>query len=342
MRLAGFEDFGDFYDDKELDAAADEPVDWIVEGCFASGANTVLGGPSKCLKTSLSIDLLDAIANGRPFLGRFKVPRPRRVLMFSMESTRRQVSRIKRRIREAYSQYEQGDPRNSHTFYKTVRVDDRKHRDFIAKAIDTFKAEVVLFDAAYRCVPEDATSSINRFSEIMQPIEDIARNAGCTLKFAHHATKHVKPRGWLQPSDLANSGWCEWPSQYFLVNRETEFKNDGKHPLRFSVNGRDGQMSRHHINVDEGPGVTKWDVQFADGPQEADANPKGLRIDDEAIAMIAKHGGLTQTALRKAIAAARGGSQPSNDQMKGLAKRLQSSGKVKIDGDRKLVLATAA
>jgi len=54
----------------ELTESDDEPVAWIVPDYIAEGSTTQLTGQPKAGKTTLALCLADAVASGRPFLGR--------------------------------------------------------------------------------------------------------------------------------------------------------------------------------------------------------------------------------------------------------------------------------
>jgi hypothetical protein len=61
---------------------------WLIEGIAVAGEPLLIGGPKKSLKTSLALDLAISLATGSTFLGRFTVPTPRSVVLFSGESGR--------------------------------------------------------------------------------------------------------------------------------------------------------------------------------------------------------------------------------------------------------------
>src|SRR5262245_10097736 len=87
---------------ESLDSAAFSvakfPFHWLVEGILVAGQPGVLGGPKKALKSSLAVDLAISIGTGTPFLGRFAVPRRRRVALFSGESSRATLQDTARRV----------------------------------------------------------------------------------------------------------------------------------------------------------------------------------------------------------------------------------------------------
>src|SRR6202044_1000553 len=71
---------------------------YLVRGILAAGQPGGIFGAFKTLKTSLAADLLISIASGTPFLGRFPVPKPGRVLFLSGESGLPALQSIARRI----------------------------------------------------------------------------------------------------------------------------------------------------------------------------------------------------------------------------------------------------
>src|SRR5262245_6344007 len=76
-------------------------IDWLAEGVLAAGQPAVIGGPAKSLKTSLAVDLAVSLGTGTPFLGRFKVPRRRRVAVMAGESGRAGLQALAQRVAKA-------------------------------------------------------------------------------------------------------------------------------------------------------------------------------------------------------------------------------------------------
>ena len=59
---------------------------WLVEQILVGMQPFVIGGPKKCLKTNLSIDLAISLGSGKSFLGKFPVGKPVPVAVMSGES----------------------------------------------------------------------------------------------------------------------------------------------------------------------------------------------------------------------------------------------------------------
>ena len=71
---------------------------YLIPGVLAAGQLGGIFGAFKTLKTSLAADLLISLASGTPFLGRFPVSQPGRVLFLSGESGLPALKSIARRI----------------------------------------------------------------------------------------------------------------------------------------------------------------------------------------------------------------------------------------------------
>src|SRR5579862_385247 len=71
---------------------------YLIPGLVAAGQPGGLFGAFKTLKTSIAADLMISLASGTPFLGRFPVSEPGRVLFLSGESGLAALQSIARRI----------------------------------------------------------------------------------------------------------------------------------------------------------------------------------------------------------------------------------------------------
>src|SRR5690348_15649906 len=74
-----------FIDSKTLASSA-YAHEWLIRDVLVSRQPAVIGGPLKCLKTSLAVDMAVSLASGSPFLGKFKVDKALAVAFISGES----------------------------------------------------------------------------------------------------------------------------------------------------------------------------------------------------------------------------------------------------------------
>jgi hypothetical protein len=72
---------------------APEPREQLVEGVLEKLLMLYLSGPKKCMKTAIALAMLVALRTGKPFLGRFRVPRKLRVVYFTVELKEDQIRR---------------------------------------------------------------------------------------------------------------------------------------------------------------------------------------------------------------------------------------------------------
>src|SRR5579859_4566251 len=78
--------------------SAQQETRYLIPGVLAAGQVGGIFGAFKTLKTSLAADLMISLASGTPFLGRFPVAKPGRVLFLSGESGLPAIKSIAQRI----------------------------------------------------------------------------------------------------------------------------------------------------------------------------------------------------------------------------------------------------
>ncbi len=82
-------------------ASGDFRPQWLISRMLVKSQPGVIAGPSKALKTNLSIDLAVSLASGRRFLGQFAVPKRARVAVVSGESGEHTLQETANRICKA-------------------------------------------------------------------------------------------------------------------------------------------------------------------------------------------------------------------------------------------------
>ncbi len=232
---------------------AEQPVEWLVEDVFAADQPSVFGARKKSLKTTLLMDLAVALASGTPWLGKYAVPRRRRVLFITGETSKRAVSR---RFRYPCRCRSLGPDDiadwlriESVQFPKLPQIEDC---DLVKRAIDDFEVDVVMLDPLYRGMTGDVNSgnvfemgdALGQFMNICLPASSI---------ISHHVKKTAIKRAGEPPDldDLSGAGLAEFAGNYWLMDRLTPYKGDGIHDLAVGYGGRDEQFGQFRMKFDE-------------------------------------------------------------------------------------------
>jgi len=232
---------------------------WLIEGILVRGQPGVVGGPKKSLKTSLVIDMAISLGTGTPFLGKFAVPKRRRVVVMSGESGQATIQETARRICKARSvSLSNCDVLWSFNLPRLQHDDDRKK---LSQALHDAKAEVVFIDPLYLCLLDGgagATSNLYEVGPILLRAARACLKAGATPIFVHHATKHGSKRAGengqpLELDDLLFSGIGEFVRQWVLVTRTKPYvSGSGDHHLLLATGGSAGHSGAWELDVSEG------------------------------------------------------------------------------------------
>lgn len=267
-------------------------LEWLIEGVLVKAEPGVIGGPKKTLKTSLMIEMAISLGTGKPFLGKFNVPKKVPVAVFSGESSKASLQNTARRI--AASKGIELDGRcRIHWEFDLPRLLDSKDRNALRQAIRESGSKVVFVDPLYLCLNGAGQSvSVSNLYDVGPALRLFAKvciGAGATPILLHHATKSAgrssetpKP---LDLEGLAFSGIGEFVRQWVLLNRRVEYGvGSGKHCLLMSIGGSAGHSDCWAVDIDEGHlerdfTGRKWAVTVRearlDGPAESIGSANG-------------------------------------------------------------------
>lgn len=265
--------------------AEDPPaLDWLVEGVMVADQPLVIGGPAKCLKTSVALDLAGSLGTGTPFLGTFRVPCKRRVVVFSGESGEAVICDTLRRILAAKGV----KPKSCRVRcgFRLPRLSVAADRTELQELLLSERIEVVIVDPLYLCLAGTRPMAASNLYEVGQALHaagDACRRAGATLVLVHHTTKGSAKGGEVTLLDLSQAGVGEFARQWLLVSRRSDYRpGSSRHELALTAGGSAGHSSRWRVDVDEGtvePGERKWhvDVALADGAGHPPAAESPIR-----------------------------------------------------------------
>lgn len=210
-----------------------------------------------------------SLASARPFLGRFPVPRRKRVLFLSAESGLGKLQLTAKLIgKKARIHWEQlqgwFEIRT-----QAVRFVDKGALAEFKQYIEQKDFEVVIIDPAYLCMDGESAGNLFLMGSQLGAIANVC--AGRTLIIAHH-TKQVQQR-FVPPQleDLAWAGFKEFARQWILLARRAQYvPGTGQHELHMTVGGSAGHGGQYQLNIDDGTATGNWNAEFLDARASAE------------------------------------------------------------------------
>ena len=189
------------------------PLDCIVEELFEAGDKGEIIAPSKARKSFFTIDLAAHIAAGRDFLC-FKIPRPRRVLLFNLEI---KPAWMKRRFFRRLAAYGIRPEEIRDTFnVVNARGAGKTVREQAVEAVKRAGAEVAIVDPRYKLLlPTESENAGEGVAGVLD-LQDAMAEAGAAAIFVGHDAKGTagdrddRDRG-------AGSGWTGRDCDFRIV-----------------------------------------------------------------------------------------------------------------------------
>ncbi len=258
-----------FYSHKQL-LEADLTPHFLIQDVLIEGQPMIVGGPKKCLKTSILLDLALSLGSGLDFLGRFEVVKPCKVLVMSGESGLATIlNAVNRIMHEKSLTWKQEYVPSMERFLKTgatpiatdvlvcdavPHIADPMHLDFLQARLETEKPDVVIFDPAYLMIDGEKAENVMNMGLQLRRITQICQQFNATMVLAHHFTKFAGDKTCMPDlNDLSWSGFAEFARQWILLNRRAKYKSgSGFHDLNMLIGGSVGFGGEYRLTVDEG------------------------------------------------------------------------------------------
>ena len=285
-------------DISELEKYANEPVDWIVHGVFSSDQPIIFGAASKCTKTLHLADLCVALAKpkrrgkSRKWLGRYEIPKRRRVLFITSESNKRAMAKLFDKCVKAHdTTLKQMKGYLRVETIETPRLVDPWDLEALKQDVELHEFDVVILDPLY---PSLVGMDANRLEERGAAIRDLYQAVQpATVIISHHFTKSAARSYGDRPylEDLSGAGLAESAGNWWLMKRNVPYAGDHVHDLVVTYGGRDGQSGLIRIEFDE----EKWEFDVedyeeyrlykmtVDSNEKAKKAAKQLEIDSNAL-----------------------------------------------------------
>jgi predicted transcriptional regulator len=245
---------------------ADLQQEFLIENVLVEGQPCIIGGPKKCLKTSIMLDMAVALATGVPFLRCFTVPVPKRVLVMSGESGLVTIRNTIRRIADSIDLAPQ-EITGLFICDRVPRLDNLTHIAILKKTLESFRPDVVVFDPAYLMLTTDRPESLFATGGQLSAISWLCQIHGATIIIAHHNSKSSNVLGRTPDlDDLSWSGFAEFARQWILVSRNKAYDPmTGDQHIKMVVGGSYGHGGEYDIHIQEGVfPERRWDVEMMD------------------------------------------------------------------------------
>jgi len=198
---------------------ADDP--WLVRSLWPASAVGLIGGPPKCAKTWLALDLALSVASNTPCLDTLTVESPGPVLLYlaedSLQSARARV--------EGICEHRRLDLRRVDLHLITVpslRLDQDHDKQRLSATVEKVRPRLLLLDPFVRLHRSDENDS-GAISAILADLRALQRRFDVAVVLVHHARKNGRgPQGYA----LRGSGdFYAWGDAYaYLSRRDTAFR----------------------------------------------------------------------------------------------------------------------
>jgi hypothetical protein len=238
-----------------VDSPELEPGD-LIPGILAAGQVGGIFGPSKTLKTSIAADLLISLASGTPFLGKFPVTKPGKVLFMAARTGLAGLRSVARRICAARG-LSLGSLSNFQLSTDLPKLDREADRTAFRELLLKERPVCVVIDPASLAMAGlrsgNGPTSLAAMGQMLVPLAEMCQSTGCAVLVVHHCRRTTRVGVPITLDDVAGSGFGELSAQWLLLSRRRPFNaGRGHHELWLETGNRAGDGSFWELDVDEG------------------------------------------------------------------------------------------
>ncbi len=157
---------------------------WLVSEVWPDESIGFISGPAKSFKSFFALEMAFAVATGRAFLDRFRIPEPKRVLYIQRESGR---VAFRDRIRRGQDRYGQA----SELFVlsnRAIYLEDEADLDKLRHEVAVVKPSLIVFDpmADFTKANENTTQEMSALVRTLRALRDEFHTSICIV---HHWNK---------------------------------------------------------------------------------------------------------------------------------------------------------
>lgn len=156
----------------------EEGLSWVVDGLLTQAGLSILAGPPKSGKSTLTRQLTKSVLNGSPFLGRST--KKGRVLYLALEE---QAALLKQQFKTVGIK----DDQDLIVHVGSVRSESRMEE--LRLSIIEMEANVVVIDTLFLFAQFENGNSYDEVNKVLMDLRDVARETGAHLICIHHQNK---------------------------------------------------------------------------------------------------------------------------------------------------------
>lgn len=196
-----------------------EETKWLIDNVLPVGGRLLVTGAPKVGKSIFIEDLCLALTTGVPFLRRFNVDHPTRVLLLDRELSKRSFyDRISSFVEDRLG-YKAGLTNLLVDHDHMIKLDQPGALEILTQLVEMNGAEVVVFDTAYKFFTGDIESS-KGVSKVFDTLDMLIKQTGVSIILTHHHRKgQAGQKEGPSPDQVVGSFlWTGWPNGTILLN----------------------------------------------------------------------------------------------------------------------------
>ena len=212
---------------------------FIEGGILSRGEKFLLGAESKAGKSTLLLDFIRSLSQGKPFLG-FKIPKPLKVLYIQAEL---KEGRLKQRVLPSFGKEVKGMS-NAFVWSTKGKIYLPAHYKDVRQEVEEVKPDVTIFDPSISFHRYDENSS-QQMTDFFRQLDHIVDDYQVSMGLAQHfrkSTQDSKKYGSLLEMIRGTSAFRGWPDTTIVMEgrTETEYRK-----LEFETRNSDETIHRY-------------------------------------------------------------------------------------------------
>jgi hypothetical protein len=201
----------------------EEAVFLIDQGILPRSGRLLIAGKAKVGKSLLVDNLALSLAAGIPFLGRFPVDHPTRVLLLDRELSKWSLFKRLHDLIDYRPGYRAAMDNLLVDHDHLIRLDQKNAFEVLQALVEQNGAEVVILDTAYKFLAGDVESS-SALMKAFEVLDKLIHTTDVAVVMTHHLRKGMAARG-KENTDVADPDavagsflWTGWPNATVLLN----------------------------------------------------------------------------------------------------------------------------